>query len=55
MPTTATLRPLSSSPTHRPWAKSARHCIGRFRIELVSEVGKTLTKASIADIQKALN
>ncbi len=25
--------PLSSSPTHRPWAKSARHCIRRFRID----------------------
>jgi protein required for attachment to host cells len=25
-------RPLSSSPIHRPWAKSAHHCTKRFRI-----------------------
>ena len=42
VPTAETSRRLSSSPIHRPWAKSARHCIRRFRIDWYPRSAKLL-------------
>ena len=55
MPTAETSRPLSLSLTPQTLGQIRPALHKEVQDRLVAEVGKTLTKASVTDIQEALN